>query len=185
MTPIISKLCRIRHPEHFTVGNFSIVDDFSYFSTKVIVGKFSHIASNCTVAGGKEHTFTMKDYCTLSTGARVLCATDDFVNDIGNILPESITYIKNHVIHGDVTFENAVTVGANTVIMPGNHIPEGTVIGAMSFVPPNFQFEPWSVYVGLPEIRKIKDRNKENVMREIAEIEIYYEDVWRQGHTIP
>jgi hypothetical protein len=30
--------------------------------------------------------------------------------------------------------------------MPGNHIPEGTVIGALSFVPAGFSFEPWAVY---------------------------------------
>ena len=55
-------------------------------------------------------------------------------------------------------------VGTNSVIMPGNDIPEGVSIGALSFVPSNYKFEPWTVYVGRP-IRPIKKRNKENVIK--------------------
>ena len=55
-------------------------------------------------------------------------------------------------------------VGTNSVIMPGNDIPEGVSIGALSFVPSNYKFEPWTVYAGRP-IRPIKKRNKENVIK--------------------
>jgi acetyltransferase-like isoleucine patch superfamily enzyme len=43
--------------------------------------------------------------------------------------------------------------------MPDNHVPEGTVIGALSFVPARFPLEPWSVYAGVP-VRRIGDRNQ-------------------------
>ena len=39
---------------------------------------------------------------------------------------------------------------ANAVVMPRNHVPEGTVIGALTYVPPDFPFEPWSAYAGIP-----------------------------------
>ena len=53
MKPIISPHVRIRHPEHFEIGEHSIVDDFCYFSTRVRIGLCSHIASGCSVAGGR------------------------------------------------------------------------------------------------------------------------------------
>lgn len=53
--------------------------------------------------------------------------------------------------------------------MPGNHIPEGVSIGALSFVPSGYKFEPWTVYAGRP-IRPIKKRNKENVLNTLRKL---------------
>ncbi len=170
MNPIISKNCRIRHPEHLSVGEYSIIDDYCYFSTKVRVGKCSHISSNCSIAGGKDRLFVLGDYCSVSAGVRIWCTSDDFVNDIVAIIPEYIGKIKNHLITGDVIMGNFTAVGSNSVIMPNNTIPEGVVIGALSFVPPNFEFKPWAVYAGIP-IKFIKYRNKENVMKQFEELE--------------
>jgi acetyltransferase-like isoleucine patch superfamily enzyme len=60
-------------------------------------------------------------------------------------------------------FENYTGAGANAVIMPDNVIPEGTTIGALSYVPPRFQFEPWTVYAGAP-IRRVAARNRDRVL---------------------
>lgn len=163
MKPIISPSVRIRHPEHFTVGEYSIVDDFCYFSTRVAIGVCSHVASGCSVAGGRTHQFTLGDYCSLSSGVKIWCTSDDFVNDVVAILPEGVGAIKAHLIEGDVSLANCTAVGSNTVVMPGNHVPEGTVIGALSFVPARFEFEEWSVYAGIP-VRLIRRRNREAVV---------------------
>ena len=170
MKPIISPNIRVRCPESFEIGKYSIIDDFCYFSTKVKVGKCSHIASGCSIAGGKERQFVLGDYSSLSSGVKIWCSSDDFINDVVTIIPPGLGKIKNHLITGDVILENYTAVGANSVIMPCNHIPEGTVIGALSFVPPNYQFKPWSVYAGIP-IRYIKPRNRENIITQVAEIE--------------
>ena len=159
MKPIISPHVRIRHPEHFEIGDYSIVDDFSYFSTRVRIGICSHIASGCSVAGGRDHLFTLGDFSSLSSGVKIWCTSDDFVNDVVTIVPAGAGPIKQHLIEGDVTLANYTAVGANTVVMPGNHVPEGTVIGAISFVPPGFAFEPWAVYGGIP-IRRLGARNR-------------------------
>ncbi len=168
--PIISKNIRVRHPEHFSVGEGSIVDDFCYFSTKVAIGRFSHIASGCTVAGGVERQFVLGDYSTVSSGVRIWCTSDDFVNDVITIIPRGVSDIKENLIVGDVVFENYTGVGANSVVMPHNRIPEGTAIGALSFVPPHFQFKPWTVYAGFP-IRFVRARNRESVMRQVEKLE--------------
>jgi acetyltransferase-like isoleucine patch superfamily enzyme len=171
-TAIISANIRVRHPDHFEVGDHSIVDDFCYFSARVKIGVCSHIASGCSIAGGREQLCTIGDFTSLSSGVKIWCASDDFVNDIVTIIPPGMENPKNHIIAGHVTLGNYTAVGSNSVIMPRNTIPEGTVIGALSFVPADFEFEPWSVYVGTP-IRLAKKRNKRNVLEQVEKLRAY------------
>ena len=168
MKPIISRHSRIRHKEYFSVGNYSIIDDYSYFSTKIKVGKFSHIASGCSIAGGKKMKFKLGNYSSLSSGVKIWCASDDYVNDIV-MVPGYLDKIKNKRITGNVTIGNMCAVGANSVIMPGNTLPEGVSVGALSFVPAKFKFKPWSVYAGIP-VKFIKKRNRANVIKQVSEI---------------
>ena len=162
MKPIVSPNARIRHPETFEIGDDSIVDDFCYFSTRVRIGRCSHIASGCSVAGGGDRQFVLGDFCSLSSGVKIWCTSDDFARDIVTIVPSGAGPVKQHVISGDVTFANCTAAGSNSVVMPDNHVPEGTVIGALSFVPARFTFEPWTVYAGIP-IRKVGVRDRDAV----------------------
>ena len=160
--PIVSANIRVRVPEHLVVGEDSIIDDFCYISTRLTVGRGTHIASGCSIAGGAKFHCHIGDFCSLSSGVKIWCTSDDFVNDLVTIVPERAGPIKQHLIEGDVTFANCTAVGANSVVMPGNHVPEGTIIGALSFVPAGFVFEPWSVYAGVP-VRRLGARNREAV----------------------
>lgn len=169
MKPIISPNVRIRHPEHFDVGAFSIIDDYSYYSTKVKIGLCSHMAANCTVGGGLEFTFTVGDFCSVSSGVRIWCTSDDFVNDLVTILPPGAAAFKKSLLRGNVSLGNFTAIGSNTVVLPDNKIPEGAVIGALSFVPFHFEFEPWTVYAGNP-LRKIKARNREQVLSQADQL---------------
>src|SRR5579872_21527 len=165
MKPIISKQIRVRYPEEFHVGNFSVIDDFSYFATKIVIGNYCHVASGCSIAGGKEYSFSLGDYSSLSSGVKIWCRSNDYVNDLVILKPEKID-IQDSEIKGNVKIGSMCGVGTNTVIMPNNTIPEGTVIGALSFVPENFAFKKWSVYAGIP-IKFIKKKNKKNVLRQM------------------
>lgn len=168
MKSIISKYVRIRCKKFFTIGENSIVDDFCYFSTKVIIGKNSHIASGCSVAGGKEMTFALGNYCSISSGVKIWCASNDFVNDLIILTPK--IDIKTNLCKGNVIIGDYCGIGANSIIMPNNYIPEGVAIGGLSWCPTNYKFEPWTVYAGIP-IHKIKNRNKNNVMEQVRKIE--------------
>ena len=170
MKAIISPNCRIRHPEHFSAGEYSIIDDYSYFSTKVRIGRCCHVASGCSIAGGRDRSFVLGSYCSLSSGVKIWCTSDDFVNDIVTIIPEEAGKIKKNLMVGDVSIGDYCAVGANSVVMPCNDIPEGTAIGALSFVPSRYKFKPWSVYAGIP-IRFIKKRNRKNVLAEVLLLE--------------
>lgn len=162
---IVSPNCRIRHPEHFDVGSFSIVDDFCYISARVRIGMCSHVASGCSIAGGSSYQFTLGDFCSLSSGVKIWCVSNDFVNDLVCIVPAPGGDIGAHPIEGDVTMGHYTAVGANAVVMPDNNVPEGTVIGALSLVPVRFPFEPWSVYAGVP-VRRVGPRNQASVLRQ-------------------
>ena len=96
---------------------------------------------------------------SLAAGVRVWLSSNDYVNEL---VTHSLPQVKE--IQGNVTLGNYTGVGTNTVIMPNNDIPEGVAIGALSFVPSNYKFEPWTVYAGRP-IRPIKKRNKENILK--------------------
>jgi len=170
MNAIVSPNSRIRHPEDFVIGDDSIVDDYCYFSTKVRIGRATHIASGCSIAGGHGNQFEIGDFCSLSSGVKVWCASDDFVNDLVTIIPQGVEQVKRHVISGDVTFRNYTAAGSNTVVMPDNVVPEGTVIGALSFVPAHFDFRSWGVYAGVP-VQFIRERNREEVMDQVQRLE--------------
>jgi acetyltransferase-like isoleucine patch superfamily enzyme len=149
------------------VGDHSIVDDYCYFSTRVRIGFGSHVANGCSIAGGVDRQFVLGDYSSLSAGVKVWCTSDDFVNDVVAICPPGI---KENLIAGDVTIGDYTAVGANSVVMPKNAIPEGVAIGALSFVPAGFAFEPWSVYAGVP-IRHLGKRNEANVRSQVARLD--------------
>ncbi|HET8568179.1 MAG TPA: hypothetical protein VFM93_04265 [Candidatus Limnocylindria bacterium] len=163
MKAIVSPNIRVRHPELFEVGEDSIVDDYCYFSTRVRIGRCSHVAASCTVGGGSRFSFVLGDLSSLSSGVRIWCASDDFARDIVTVIPRGIDDPKRHSIVGDVIFGDLTAVGANSVVMPDNRIPEGTVIGALSYVPPRTAFEPWSVYAGIP-VRRVGARDREAVL---------------------
>ena len=94
----------------------------------------------------------ISDFCRISSGCEIT---------------HSVPNVKE--IQGNVTMEKYTGIGTNSVIMPDNHIPEGVSIGALSFVPSNFKFEPWTVYAGRP-IRAIKKRNRENVLNTLRKL---------------
>ena len=72
-------------------------------------------------------------------------------------------------ITGDVSLGDHTGVGANSVVLPRNEIPEGVAIGALSLVPPEFSFEPWTVYAGIP-IMPLNARNRESVLRQVEQL---------------
>jgi len=169
MKAIVSQNCRIRHPVHFEIGENSIVDDFCYFSTRVKIGCGSHVASGCSVAGGKNWEFHLGDFSSLSSGVKIWCSSNDFVNDLVAIVPVDLRLVDATPVEGDVVFGNYTGVGSNSVVMPDNTVPEGAVIGALSFVPAHFPFEAWTVYAGNP-LRRIKARNRDRVLKQADQV---------------
>jgi len=162
--PIISKHIRCRCPNSFKVDVGSIIDDFCYFSTKVTIGRYSHIANGVSIGGGSDMEFQLGGFSSISSGVKIWCRSDDFNSDLSMMPPAGFIQQKNN-IEGPVCIADCTIIGSNTVIMPNNNIPEGVAIGALSFVPSGYEFEKWTVYAGIP-IRPIRKRNKEEVLKQ-------------------
>ena len=115
------------------------------------VGKYVHIGGNNYIAcaGGVE----IKDYSSVAQGVRIYSRSDDFSGNTltnGIVPPSLVTTIDKAV-----TIDKHVILGANTVVLPGVNIGEGTAVGALSLVKDNL--DTWSIYAGTPA-KKIKTR---------------------------
>lgn len=172
MKKIISKNIRIRNKKFFKVGKGSIIDDYCYFSTKVKVGNYSHLAAGCHIAGGVKYTFKLGDFCSISAGVKLWCESNNYISDLP-IVFKDCDKVKNDPIKGNIEIGNFCIIGSNSVVMPNNSIPDGVAIGALSFVPENFKFKSWSVYAGAP-IRFIKKRSKKKIIIKFNNFKIFY-----------
>ena len=155
----------IKKPELVETGDNVRISDFCRISSACEIGSDCEIATGTYISGGDgKYKFKMGSYSSLAAGVRIWLSSNDYVNEL---VTHSVPNVKE--IQGDVTLGKYTGIGTNSVIMPNNNIPEGVSIGALSFVPPNYKFEPWTVYAGRP-IRPIKKRNKENVLRVLKEL---------------
>lgn len=152
-------------PDELETGDNVRIADFCRISSKCKIGSNCEIAPGTYIAGGSgKYHFEMGDYSSLSSGVRIWLSSNDYVNEL---VAHNVDYVKE--IEGNVILEKYTGIGCNSVVMPNNHLPEGTVVGALSFVPAGFEFEPWTVYAGRP-IRKIKKRNKENILKTLGKL---------------
>ena len=155
----------IKKPDLMTIGDNVRISDFCRISSACDIGSDCEIAPGTYSAGGDgKYTFKRGECSSLAAGVKVWLSSNDYVNEL---VTHSVPEVKE--IQGNVTLGKYTGVGTNSVIMPNNDIPEGVSIGALSFVPSNYKFEPWTVYAGRP-IRPIKKRNKENVLNTLRKI---------------
>ncbi len=171
---ILGEYVIIKKPELVEVGDNVRIADFCRISSACKIGSNCEIAPGTYIAGGDgKYIFEMGSYSSLAAGVKVWLSSNDYVNEL---VTHSVSCVKE--IRGNVRLGKYTGVGTNSVIMPGNDIPEGVTIGALSFVPSGYKFEPWTVYAGRP-ICSIKKRNRANIMQTLAAIkaiEVYEEN---------
>jgi acetyltransferase-like isoleucine patch superfamily enzyme len=167
---ILGEYVIIKKPDLVKVGNNVRISDFCRISSACEIGDDCEIAPGTYIAGGDgQYKFTMGSYSSLSAGVRIWLSSNDYVNEL---VTHSLPLVKE--IKGNVTLGKFTGVGTNSVIMPDNNIPEGVTIGALSFVPSRYHFEPWTVYAGCP-IKPIKKRNKENILKTLRQLKLLEE----------
>jgi acetyltransferase-like isoleucine patch superfamily enzyme len=160
---IIGKTVRIRKPEECIIGDGTIIDDFTYISCPIEVGRNCHIASHVSISGGAGK-FKMGDYSTISNHCSVHCASSDY-SKVSLDLPSVSTKEQFGGEVGFVDIGNLVTIGAHSCILPNVSVPDGFACGAYSLIKGQ-NIKPWSLYVGIPiKFIKIRDilefKNKE------------------------
>jgi len=159
--PQVYPQAKLAYRENIAFGQNVIIDDFVFIVSRRLtrLGDFVHIASFASITGGGE--CNIGAYSTLSSGARIFTGTEDISGDslLGAAIPEPFRV----AIRSRVEIGKHCMVGANSVILPGVVIPDGTVVGAMSLVLQNTTLEPWSIYAGCP-VRKLRKRPKERIL---------------------
>lgn len=162
---IIGKTVRIRKPEECIIGDNVIIDDFAYISCPIEIGRNCHIASHVSISGGAGK-FIMGDYSTISNHCSIHCASSDYSKVSLDLPSVNITEQFGGEV-GLVTLGNFVTIGAHSCLLPNINIPEGFACGAYTLLKDK-NFNPWSLYVGIPA-KLVKKRD----MTELLNKEIY------------
>jgi acetyltransferase-like isoleucine patch superfamily enzyme len=164
-----------RHPHLIEIGNNVIIDDFTYFTTRVTIGNNVHIAPFVSSIGGSSSELFIGSYCSIAAGVRFVCLSDNFRSSAltNPTIPEGFRDDGDRL--RSIVVEKHVIIGTNSVVLPGAHLCEGASIGAMSLV--KGTVEPWSLCVGNP-LRKLDTRDGEK----IREAEKRYEEYINGQH---
>lgn len=151
----ISRKASIYGTSQISIGDNVRIDDFVILSGRIQIGSFIHLGAYSSLFG--KYGILMQDFSSVSSRVTVLSASDDFSGEYLTNSPV-IDSVYCNTVGSEVVFERHANVGTGSTIMPGVHLAEGTVIGAMSLVTANT--EPWTVYFGIP-CRAINTRRKD------------------------
>lgn len=98
-------------------------------------------------------------YCSLKIGDATMFGPRVMILGGNHDYTFTGQHLRYHSDHNpntkDIVIENGVWVGANSVILSGTHIGEGTIVGAQSLV--NCPLPPYCIAVGQPA-KAIKSR---------------------------
>ena len=153
---IVGKTVRIRYPELVEIGDNSIIDDFTYISTRLTLAANVHIAAGCKLIGGREASVRMGEYSTLAPNVVLSAGSDDYIGGIATpLVPREY---KGHCEVGTIELGRHCIVGAGSVVLPNVTFQDGAALGALSLAKESL--EAWSLYAGIPARRlRLRDRN--------------------------
>ena len=151
--------------ERIRLGHNIRIDPFCVISAgeMMSIGSHVHIAAHVLLSGGGG--ITLHDFSGISHGAKLLSASDDFSAGVltGPTVPDDLRNVRAEPI---VIGRHAV-VGANSVVLPGAHLEEGAMVGALSLA--RGTLEAWKVHAGVPA-RIVGNRDRQGVLRGEAEL---------------
>lgn len=157
---IIGKTVRIRYPELVSIGDNCIIDDFTYISTALELKGSVHISAGTKIIGGKNAFVYFDEFSTTAPNVVLSAGTDDYADGIATPMVPLI--FKANAVIGNIKIGRHCIIGSGTVVLPNVEFFDGACVGALSLVKNNL--ESWSLYAGIPA-KKIKDRNKESILK--------------------
>lgn len=158
---IISQLIDIKRPELIKLGNHIAIDSYFYCTTQLEIGDYTHISPFVGVIGGKDALLKIGNFCFISIGCKLICASEEFFGNglIGPLIPKKY---KDTLINKPIIIEDHAGLCANCTVLPGVTIAEGSVIAANSLVTKST--ESWTIYKGSPA-KPYKQRNSETILK--------------------
>jgi acetyltransferase-like isoleucine patch superfamily enzyme len=166
----INEISSITRPELVKIGNHVAIDFGFVCTTALSIGDYVHISPHVSVIGGKDTALNIEDFCFISTGARLICASEEFNGNglIGPLIPKKY---KDDLLLSPIIMKVFSGVCANSVVMPGVTMAEGSVLGANSFLKEST--EPWTIYAGNPA-KPIKLRKNKMMYKYAKELGYEY-----------
>ena len=161
---IIGKTVRIRKPGLVSIGDGTIIDDFTYISSALEVDKHCHIAAGVSISGG-DGKLIMGNYSTLSAHVSVHCGSSDY-RKLSLDLPSVPKDLQFGGEIRDVVIGDFVVVGAHSCILPGAILPKASAYGAYTLIKEGVLNE-YHLYAGI----KCEDLGE----RDLAELNKYKE----------
>lgn len=163
---VIDPNTRFTRPGLVSIGDHVAIDWGFYCTTALTVGDYVHISPHVAVIGGGNTALMIGDFCFISVGARMLCASEHFMGAglIGPVVPEEF---RDEIMSGPIVMKSFSGVCANSVVMPGVTMGQGSILGANSFLKGDAQ--PWTIYAGNPA-RPIKDRPMDKMIKYAQEL---------------
>ena len=138
------------------IGNNVRIDDFCVLSSGmggIQIGNFVHLAVGCVLVGAAK--IMLGNFSGLSSRVAIYSSSDDYSGEC--MTNPTVPVEFTNVFSREVTLQEHVIVGANSIILPGVTIGEGCAIGSISLVKENC--EPFWIYSGIPA-KKNYQRNK-------------------------
>lgn len=158
---IVGRTVRIRKPGRCAIGAHSIIDDFSYISCALRVGRYTHIGAQAVVIGG-EASVEIGDFVNIAPGCRLVAASHDF-SEGGLTGPAIPPEFAAPAVVSRISIGDHVLFGAGTTVLPGVEVPEGVATGAFTLLTPKTKLEPWTLYAGVPA-RPLRERARAGML---------------------
>lgn len=143
----IARNCTIVGLHNIAVGDHVRIDSGTVIiaaAGALRIGNHVQIGIGCVI--GARGGVDLEDYSSLSHGARILSAIDDFSGRhmTNSTLPDGVL----GVTAAPVRIGRYVPIGSGTIVLPGVEVGEGAAVGALSLV--NRSLDPWRIYSGNP-----------------------------------
>ena len=162
---IIGKTVRIRYPELVELHNNTIIDDFAFISTGLILKEHSAIEAGVKITGGRNNQVVIGAYTGVGSDTTFLCGTHNFRSSLHLVH-------HNHVPQGlewaDIIIDDHVILGSKTTVLPGVEIGIGARIGAHSLV--NRDLDPWTLYAGTP-VKELGKVDRDQVLKYLEDFQ--------------
>ena len=158
----ISEKASIQNPSLLSIGDNSRIDDFCVVSGNVEIGKNVHLAVYSHISGGNAGV-VMEDFSGLAFGVHVVAESDDYTGE--SLTNPTVPMEYKKPICKKIRIGKHVIIGAQSVVLPGASIGEGSAIGALTLV--NRTLPEWGVYSGVPA-RKLKERSQKILQLEAS-----------------
>jgi galactoside O-acetyltransferase len=152
----ISRRAVIASPSALFLGDSIRIDAFCSVIGREEVRIANHCHIGTSVSLSATAPISIGAYSGIASGCRLFTADDDYSGGFltGPTAPAETT----NVATAPIEIGSYCVIGANSIVLPGTVLEDGTVVGALSLA--RGRYEGWRVYGGVPA-RMLKERSRE------------------------